>query len=106
MAGDLMKWAIELKDKLKMGGVNSHDIAMARREANDTAARQEAAGCGLVAMPAGTWTPSMDWYGSVKHLQYVVAKFKEETPGDDHLAELEELAMKLNAVADGEADAV
>lgn len=102
-----MKWAQELKDQLYGGSdkpyggsINAADIAAARREAEDTAARQKEAGCGLVAMPAGTWTPSMDWYNSVKHLQYVVAKFKKENPGAD-LDELEGLAGQLNAFAFG-----
>jgi hypothetical protein len=95
MAGDLMNWAQELKDQLYGGSVNAADIAAARREA-------EMMGGGLQAMPAGTWTPSMDWYKSVKHLQYVVAKFKKENPGA-RLDELEGLAGQLNAFAEGEA---
>ena len=99
-----IEWANEMKDQLNAGDVNLPDIAEARYEAEDAAARMKAAD-GPVAMPAGTWTPSMAWYGSVKHLQYVVEELKKEKPGDD-LAELEELATKLNAVADGKADAV
>ena len=95
----LKKLANELMEKLKnQDGVNYPDLEAARREVAEE-------NNGLGAAPAGTWTPSMDWYRSVKSLVYHQEKLKNEQPGED-LADLEELVAKLNAVADGVAAVV
>lgn len=104
-------WANELLTQFNAGDVNSQDIAAARWEAEDANARSMAAyghTGGLVAAPAGTWTPSMGWYSNVKAMRNIVESYKNKKPdGVDTeewtaaLAELDELSEKLTSIVDG-----
>jgi hypothetical protein len=70
----------------------------------DTQKRLEDAGGGLIAMPAGTWTPEEGWLSAVRSIQYAVENFKKVDDGDiGHdwpvvLKQLEELCEKLVAI--------
>lgn len=114
-----LKWAKELEKEYDWDianpskdyrSINHADIAAAVYEARDIEARSTEkyghAG-GLVAVPAGTWTPSMSWTHSVWRLKNVVNDYKEKTPEGMNseewaaaLAELVELCDKLNAIVD------
>lgn len=70
----------------------------------DMQRRLEEAGGGLIAMPAGIWTPEDGWLSAVRSMQYAVENFKKVDDGDiGHdwpavLKQLEELCEKLVAI--------
>lgn len=77
----LVNLAKELVAAYTEGKVNPCDIRAAIAENKDIAARQETAGCGLVALAAGTWTPSWDWVNAASSLVADMEEMRKQTEG-------------------------
>ena len=112
---DLAKEVEERVKDYKEGKVNDRDIFVADADRKDAARRMEEAGSGLVAMSAGTWTPSSDWLDEVTRLVSQMNAWREEMKTarfvweardngyDEHmwrskLAEIEDHGKELEAI--------